>query len=318
MSVRIRPGDDGAAQPGLALADNYDEDRPAGQQHIRSVFDDVIAEDDSAGRGVFERPTRQVKWLGGLTNRQLPWSRLVAVTVLAAVVVLLLGGLATRLSMPSPQPQSAAAGAPSPVVPPAATSAPPSPTTATAGHQGSEMSAVSWQGAALPVSPVAGPSVFTETRAYGFAHDPVGAALAAVHISTHLDPYTGPKVFGPAIETQVVAARPDLLATTTAAYEAAAHAQGYSDAAIEEGRPVLAPTGSIHSWRIQDYRPERATVQLLVATPDGRRVVYEVPVQWTGGDWSVSLAGAREEATFAVTRPDSTKDFNPFTTRGNR
>lgn len=315
MSVRIRPGD-GATEPVFPFAAHPDDDRPANsQQHIRSVFEDELAQDDAAGAGWFQRPSRDGKWLNALASRRPPWSRLVAVTVLAAVAVLLLGGLATRLATPAtpaPQPAVAAPTAATPAETPSATAPP------TATHGAGQMTAVSWQGAALPVSQVAGPRVFTETRAYGFARDPLGAALAAVHISTHLDPYTGPKVFGPAIENQVVDARPDLLATTTATYETVARQQGYSDDALRQGRPVLAPTGSIQSWRIQDYRPERATVQLLVATPVGRRVVYEVPVEWTGGDWSVSLAGAREGTAFTVVRPDSTKEFNTFTTGGNQ
>lgn len=316
MSVRIRPGDREPEPEFAPELDDLDLDRVPGQDHIRAVF---AAEEtpEEAGGIPFPRPTRRRMSFATTRPR---WSQIASIAVLGAVAVLVFGGLAYRLSLPSQAPAEPSLAVP---VPAPTAAARPSPTpTPSVTDSDDAMTAVSWQGAALPVSPVAGPRVFTDTRAYGFAHDPLGAALAAVHISTHLDPYTGPKVFGPVLDEQVVAAPDDLVARTRAAYEAAARAQGYDAADIRAGTPVLAPTGAIRSWRIEDYRPDRpdrATVQLLVTTPQGQRVVYAIPVRWTAGDWAVSLANARPDATFDVMSPDRAelRDFHPFTTRGN-
>ena len=106
---------------------------------------------------------------------------------------------------------------------------PPSPSASpSAAHAGTM--AMPWQGAALPVSDTAGPEQFTDTRSTGFSHDPQGAAFAAVHISTHIDPLTGPDVFTPTIEEQVVGA-PDLMETTEQAYRKAARDMGLSPGA---------------------------------------------------------------------------------------
>lgn len=311
MSVRIRPGGDSSPEYSV----DEDLDRVPDQSRIRAVFaPDHESPDDQAPD--FERPVRGT-WLTDLPLRRPSWSQAVAVVVLAGIAVLVIGGLVTRLSTGNSAPVALAT--PASASPPAAPSPAPSATQSSPAPTAEAATAVSWQGAALPVHSVAGPRVFTATRAYGFAHDPLGAALAAVHISTHLDPYTGPRVFGPVIKEQVVAAPTDLLATTTRTYEAAARQRGYDDRTIAKGRPVLAPTGEIRSWAIEDYRSDRATVQLLVASPNGDQVVYRIPVRWVSGDWAVSLADAGEQATFDVARAGraETKDFRPFTTRGN-
>jgi hypothetical protein len=171
--------------------------------------------------------------------------------------------------------------------------------------------AISWQGAALPVSPDDGPARFTATRASGFARNPLGAALAAVHISTHIDAYTGPAVFTSAIRQQVVAgnrAKKALLTRTRASYAAAAEQMGVSG-----GAPILVPTGAVQSWRIKDFAPDGDNaVDLLVTTPTGEQVVYRIDVRWSHGDWRLVLARSADDQLFPVEAAGDVADFAPF------
>jgi hypothetical protein len=257
--------------------------------------------------GQFIRPRRDR--LAGL--RGTGPVRAVAIGLITCVVLAVVGGLAYRLSIPAPA-RPAAAGAagasaavPSPTAPSPTSSA--SPTASATPPAVDELSAVSWQGAALPVSDVDGPFEFTRTRASGFTQTPQGAALAAVHISTHMDAYTGPRVFTGTIAEQVIGDTRRLLATTGRVYRQAARANR-----VAAGQPVIAPTGSITSWRIGDYRPHGLNrVQLLVRTPTGESVVYSVPVRWSQGDWKVDLSGASDR-TFRTSQADPADTYRRF------
>lgn len=287
MSVRITPGDAGSSwQPDEPLDPLDRVDDP---QDIRDVFGD-------------EDP---ISLLPIRRRRRRP-TRLIAAGLAATVMLALLGGLAVRLAQPAPPATVAShSGAPS-----AATVTP-----TVAGVAGA--SAIAWQGAALPVHPTAGPRVLTDTRATGFSHDPLGAALAATHIATHLDPYTGPPVFEPTLAEQVLHAPEGLVQALTRAYRSAARQQGYAKAAVAEGRPVLAPTGAIQAWRIPEYHPDAVTtVELRVAAPGGELLTYEIHVRWQDEDWRVWLAGASVGELFTVRTAGSESGFHPFITKG--
>ena len=321
MSVRIRPGDEPAWQWPMA---------PEG-----SDGDGIGADPDTESgpgsdpdrRGWFVRPHRQGRsWLSDRW-RAGDWRKGTAAVLIGAVCLLVLGGLAYRLSVPAPATEES-------VVPaPPASAAPPDPVVTPTDPWADSvttppMSAVPWQGAALPISQTAGPRVFTETRATGFSHDPQGAALAAVHISTHIDPYTGPAVFTPTIEEQVVSATAGgaaggtvtgteaMVRRTQKLYEKAAAQRDLSAEAIADGVPILAPTGDISAWRIGTFRPDAVTtVELLVTTPQGQRLIYEVPVVWRDGDWRVMFATEAGGADFRVTEATDTDDFTTFITQ---
>lgn len=287
MSVRITAGD----EPSWQWPDEDSVTDPA-------QFDAVVDPDDT------DRPSL---WRPPRTALRPAWTRGVAGVLAVAALALVVGGLAYRLSVPAP-PAAPVASAP-PVAPPAPTPSDPVPTATAGSGETSDVTAMPWQGAALPVSAAAGPYRFTETRAQGFSHDQQGAAFAAVHISTHIDPFTGPDVFVPAIEEQVVGGQ-DLVARTQRAYEVAARRQGLSAEAIAGGAPVLAPTGNITAWRIGTFRPDAVTtVELLVDTPQGQRVVYEVPVVWQDDDWRVSFTTTD---SFRVTDPHRPAQFTKF------
>ncbi|MEI2715686.1 MAG: hypothetical protein V9E98_01605 [Candidatus Nanopelagicales bacterium] len=308
MSVRIKPGDDWGDSWGSGPGPESD-DRVPDPQDVRAVFADDDGDSDEWGA---PRPARASWWGGG--RPQVP--KLVAGALIAVVVMIVLGGLAYRLSVPAPVTPAetvAAAPGPSPVTSVRSPESTPTPTPDSA-----DLTSMPWQGAALPISESSGPFIFTDHRATGFAQDPQGAALAAVHISTHIDPYTGPRVFTPTIDEQVIEGG-DLLAQTMKQYEAAAEAQGLAESAIKRGAPVLAPTGEIAAWRIRNYRPDATTtVELLVHTPQGRSVVYEVPVVWDDDDWRVTFAGSQTGPVLRVTAaaPGAESEFEPFNTRG--
>ncbi|MFN8125235.1 MAG: hypothetical protein U0R64_01800 [Candidatus Nanopelagicales bacterium] len=290
MSVRIRPGD----EP-VWTADAGTDDTVPDPHDVRGVFDTP-------------RPQQRVMW-------RPEWTRYVAGGLLGLFALVVLGVLAYRLSLPAPP---AATSAAPPTLPSAAPTTPSDALTATptATPTVRDVMAMPWQGAALPVSDTAGPRQFTDRRSTGFSHDPQGAALAAVHISTHIDPYTGPRVFTPTIEEQVVGGE-GLVAQTTEAYRQAAHRAGLADDAVERGDPVLAPTGEMTGWRIGHYRADAVTtVELLVTTPQGQQVVYEVPVRWSGDDWQVVLADGPAESLFRVTAAHDPDSFELFIDKG--
>lgn len=238
------------------------------------------------------------------------WPRAAAWLLIVAVAGAVVGGLAWRLSIPAPgaigqppvAPSDAAANTPNP------TSGATQPTESATAEKpvAPTTTAVAWQGTALPVSTEAGPSTFTATRSTGFADTPQGAALAAVHISTHIDPYTGPGVFTPAITEQVIGAKEGLLSRTQQIYREAADQMGVSG-----GAPVLVPTGSVQSWRIRDFQPDGTDVELLVATPTGEQVVYRIPVKWVRGDWRLLVPNSDGEV-FEVGKPRGLSGFTPF------
>lgn len=300
MSVRIKPGDEPAWQW------QADDDNVADPADIHGVFDP-----EPEPTGWLARPQR-----GGITRPS--WTRGTAGVLIGTMSVLVVGGLMYRLSLPAPT------AAPAPVAPTVSAAPPtpsPSPSAPPSAAPAGTM-AMPWQGAALPVSDTAGPEQFTDTRSTGFSHDPQGAAFAAVHISTHIDPLTGPDVFTPTIEEQVVGA-PDLMTTTEQAYRKAARDMGLSPEAIADGTAVLAPTGDISQWRIGTYRPTAVTtVELLVTAPQGQQLIYEVPVIWRDGDWRLTFEGAvgSDAAVLRATPADThdLSDFTPFITRGNQ
>ncbi|WP_239309693.1 type IV secretory system conjugative DNA transfer family protein, partial [Frankia sp. Cj3] len=73
-----------------------------------------------------------------------------------------------------------------------------------------------FHGFALPVSPTAGPHILADDRASGFAHTPLGAALAAINIGFRTGSSVSPFVFEPTIEDVAVAVMAPRAGKTTA------------------------------------------------------------------------------------------------------
>lgn len=217
--------------------------------------------------------------------RRPAWTRIVAGGLAVTLLGLLVVGLAWRLSATAPPP-AAATG------------------------DGYDVTAVSWQGVALPISPTAGPATFTDTRSQGFAQSELGAALAAVHLSSHIDPYTGPAVFEPTIDTQVIGDTTALKKLVTATYTEQAKKHH-----VTGGAPILAPTGQMKAWRIDGYTPTGVNnVEVYVGTPTGTDVVYTIAVEWVDGDWKLKPTVTEDGISFPVADPNPDLDYTAFTT----
>lgn len=141
-------------------------------------------------------------------------------------------------------------------------------------------------GARVPVSRSAGPAHTADGRARGFARTPLGAVLAAVHISVRLSPQAGPTVFEPTLREQVVGAGAAALGEQLD--------EDYQQARAQLGLPYGQPAGRLYSTS-RGYRIEAgadtATVRLLIEGPgpSGGSVLIAlvVTVQWVGGDWAL-------------------------------
>lgn len=216
-------------------------------------------------------------------DRRPAWTRITAAVLAITLFGLLVVGLAWRLSATAP-PEAA-------------------PT------DGYDVTAVSWQGLALPISPTAGPATFTDTRSKGFAQSELGAALAAVHLSSHIDPYTGPAAFEPTIDEQVIGDTAALKKLVNATY--ADQAKKHQ---VTGGAPILAPTGQMKAWRIDGYNPTGVNnVEIYVGTPTGSDVVYMIGVQWVDGDWKLKPTITEDGISFAVSDPNPDLDYTAFT-----
>ena len=176
---------------------------------------------------------------------------------------------------------------------------------------GDDITAVTWQGFSMPVSPSAGPKTLTATRATGFARTEVGAALAALHISVRMAPMTGPKVYRPTITDQVVGhSTRGQLAAVHSQYEELARVAGVSGDA-----PVIGATPPFTGYRVRDYTDTTAIVDLVVTNPyKNTDLQYAIPVRWERGDWRVIYAPADTGGGwFTVTKPNPSTTYQPFT-----
>ena len=131
-----------------------------------------------------------------------------------------------------------------------------------------------WRGISLPVDPVAGPLVLEGDRASGFARSPLGAAIAAAHLSVRVDPSGGEQVWGPVLAEQVVGDRDRLAAALAAAPTAA---------------PSGAP-GTLTGWRVEgDPAAGPVVAHLAVTAADGSVMDYALRLAWHDGDWALDV-----------------------------
>ncbi len=217
--------------------------------------------------------------------------RSIAAAALAAVVVLAVGaGLGARLGRPggSAGPGTPAAtaergtaGLPASAATPAAASA------TAAGVSQAGLRWVDFHGVRLPVSASAGPGRESpDGAAAGFADTPLGAALAALHITVRLDARFGPRVYRPTLAGQVTG--PDK-AAAAANVEAA-----YAAHRRVSGTPPGQATGPVYvtvvGFRFEAFTPASALVHLLLLAPAGTaagwaQADYRAELRWAEGDW---------------------------------
>ena len=200
----------------------------------------------------------------------------------------------------------AAVGATTAAVPPAGATVAPAPSSVAGSVVPDELSWVTVAGARVPVSGTAGPRDSGGGRARGFAHTPLGAVLAAVHISVRLSPQVGPAVFEPTLREQVVGADAAALGRHLD--------EDYQAARAQLGLPYGAPAGRLYStttgYRVDLPGPDAATVWLLIEGPghDGGSVLVAVvtQVRWTGTDWALRAPSRGDWSTDAAVVTDPT------------
>jgi hypothetical protein len=159
---------------------------------------------------------------------------------------------------------------------------------ASGGPTASTAPAISWSivggNEPVPASPVAGPRNTGNGLAKGFTHDTLGAALAAVNISSRLASEVGPQV-----------------------YEATAREQcfGDVDTALNQIRNSFsnAPPGAAKPseiwYRVAGGDPTGDLVLMSIAlkTPEsverGGYAGLDMTLRWVGGDWKMQVPIAR-------------------------
>jgi hypothetical protein len=136
----------------------------------------------------------------------------------------------------------------------------------------------------VPTSPVAGPRDTGGGLAKGFAHDTLGAALAAVNIGTRLASEAGPQV-----------------------YETTARDQCFGDvnSEIEQIRDSIstAPTGAAKYsevwYKVASGDPASDLVLLSIAvktpqsTASGGFAALDATMRWVDGDWKMQVPTVR-------------------------
>ena len=171
-------------------------------------------------------------------------------------------------------------------------------------------------GAVVPVSAAAGPrQTTTDGRARGFARSPLGAVLAAAHISVRLCPQAGPAVFGATLRDQVTGAHTAALARQLD--------DDYEQARAQLGVPYGEPAGQLYSttrgYRLDALAGDTATVRLLLQGPSGRTgsvlVALTVHLQWVVTDWALvaPVGGTWDDAAAVIT---DSSDYARFPERG--
>lgn len=198
-------------------------------------------------------------------------------TVLAVIVLLLIGWWATERD---------AASEPSAVAP----TAEPTPGI-TVKEWAPVQPDVTWHEMAdvnMPVSRTAGPHLLTDTRATGFTQDDAGAALAAVHILVRSFPGAGSDSFVPTIEEQITGAgKAQLASRTQSAYDETVRMMD----GVDVGQPLPLGQGWIVAYRLVGgagaSSSEARTVQVLVEGDFESLGLteYTVDLLWQDGDW---------------------------------
>jgi hypothetical protein len=169
-------------------------------------------------------------------------------------------------------------------------------------------------GVELPSSAAAGPGDTSGGLAAGFAHDPLGALLAAIDIGVRANAQWGPRIFGPEIRGEVTGAAADaLLANCETAYDQASRA-----AYVTGGQPLGGVDVTEEAFRWVAYTSGAATVDLVSAAPDGQgtvRASTKVEVVWAAGDWKV-VAPPGGDWGNSATRLLSLTGYTVFTGQG--
>ncbi len=233
--------------------------------------------------------------------------RTATVVAVVAAVVLVVAAAVTGLVLllgyrdgPVPRPGTGTAGTvPGGSGPVALSSPSPAPPAAA-----DDLSWTTVAGARLPVSRSAGPRDSSAGRARGFAHTPMGAVLAAAHISLRLSPQVGPAVFEATLREQVVGGD----AAALGQHLADEYEQARAQLALPYGEPAGRLYATARGYQVGQDSPTTATVRLLIEGPGTSGsvlVALTLHTQWVGGDWALLAppGGTWDTSAAVVTDP---------------
>lgn len=135
-------------------------------------------------------------------------------------------------------------------------------------------------GQPVPLSTEHGPSRREATASSGFAHDDLGAVMAAINIGARLTPAAGAAVLNATARTQCVGDVTALLGSGTS--------QGTSEASGGQTTP------SEYLYRLSgDPTSDVVTVSIAAVTPQatalGGYAELTRTLQWNDGDWKVQV-----------------------------
>ncbi|MBF6245802.1 hypothetical protein IU471_19760 [Nocardia elegans] len=145
-----------------------------------------------------------------------------------------------------------------------------------------------YQGISLPVSDQ-GPHTLTGAVAAGFAHSPVGAALAAIHALVRISV---------APDDQWATVGQQMLAPG-----AGRDAWAVARAQMSITTPVTGPPPKILGYRITGYTPARADTAIYTQQPDTSLTCNTATAIWADGDWKLLLPDGNHPAL--VTAPNA-------------
>lgn len=146
-------------------------------------------------------------------------------------------------------------------------------------------------GVQLPSSP-AGPKDTKAGRASGFDHSPAGAVLAAMHIFARSETPSGPAIFEPTIQEQVIGPdRDKLLANSQRGYsEAATAGTGPNGELAADVQQARANRVGVWAYRTDSYSEVQSALNLLLrqfvpGTSSYAYINFALTVRWADGDW---------------------------------
>ena len=158
----------------------------------------------------------------------------------------------------------------------------------------------------LPISSEAGPKHLSNIHS-GFAHTPLGAALAEIHISVLAGMYAGSDVFEPTIKTQLTGVdKYKILAQVESDYQQELRSSG--------GRPgdaIAAPSLQLSGILIEHYDPGYSAIHLLVKRQKDGVTDYldaRFEVRWINGDWKL-VAPLNADWASTISTPQSINKY---------
>jgi hypothetical protein len=163
-------------------------------------------------------------------------------------------------------------------------------------------------GVELPVSARYGPRHRDGGRAAGFAREPGGAVLAALHLVVRVSPQTGPYVFIPTVQEQVTG--PD---TGRFAYEIhTQYEQLHTAAGVPYGQPLCPIYGRLAGFVLDSYHDRAASLRLLIEAPGPQGApqlaAVLVQVSWVDGDWRLVAPPRGDWSTVRTLLPATAVD----------